>query len=102
MFSGITSNINNIPQVSFSQKMPLPQALINDEQEPSSSFDEEDKAIISSQAKLLNELDKFNSGGDNLVNLAEANVMAKITTEAEVNVINTQKDMLDSVLSMGI
>lgn len=69
--------------------------------EPKGLFTDEDEAIISSQAKLYNELEKFNSGGDNFVELAEANVMAKITTQAEVNVINTKKEMMDAILNIG-
>lgn len=97
------SDINNIesssfqPQVQFSPR----QASIDDKFEPLNSFADEDQAIISSQAKLLNELDKFNSGADNGIDLALASVMAKTTVEAEVNVIDVKKDMLNTILSMG-
>lgn len=101
MISGINSNINNIGQSLFQPQISQGQTSTADTQEPPNSFEIEDKAIISSQANLLNELDKFNSGQGDAVNLALAGVMAKITTQAEVNVINTKKDMLDSVLEMG-
>lgn len=96
------SNINTVYQVGFQSQSYTPkQSLDNENYEPPSSFVEEDQAIISAQAKLLNELDKFNSGAGNDVELAIANVMAKFTTEAEVNVINTKKEMMDAVLKIG-
>lgn len=64
------------------------------------NFDVEDEAIISSQAKILNELDKFNSGEGNEVDLALATVMGKIQTEAAVNVIKTKDEMMDAVMSI--
>lgn len=96
------SDINAVYQVGFQpQSYTSKQAPEKETYEPASSFADEDEAIISSQAKLLNELDKFNSGADNGVDLAVANVMAKVTTEAEVNVINTKKKMMDEVLKIG-
>lgn len=96
------SDINKVYQIGFQPESYTQQKSSKDPSyEPSSSFAEEDQAIISSQAKLLNELDKFNSGAGNDVDLAVANVMAKVTTEAEVNVINTKKNMMDEVLTIG-
>lgn len=97
----MVSNINNIQQSNFQPEMFQRQSLAKDKLEPLNSFTEEDQAIISSQAKLLSELDKFNSGGDNLVDLALANIMSKITIEAEVNVIQTKKDMMNDILDIG-
>lgn len=54
------------------------------------NFDIEDKAIISAQAKMLNELDKYNSGSGNEVDLALAQVQSKIHIGAVVNVINAK------------
>lgn len=95
------SDINNVGQSSFQPQIfqrPEPSA---NKFEPMNSFEEEDNAIISSEAKLQYELEKFNSGGDNLVELIGASVTAKFTVEAEVNVINTKKDMMDCLLDMG-
>lgn len=65
------------------------------------SFEVEDKAIISAQAKLLNELDKFNSGQGDAVELAITNVTSQNQVEAMVRVINTKKDMMDTILQIG-
>lgn len=96
------SDINSVYQVGFqAQSYTSKQTPVEETYEPASSFADEDQAIISSQAKLLNELDKFNSGADNYVELAVANVTAKFTAEAEVSVINTKKDMMDELLKIG-
>lgn len=101
MISDINADIKSIQQ-SFSQpqiyKGRWPAA---DTQEPLTSFADEDQAIISSEANLMNELDKFNSGQGDAVDLALAGVMAKTTVEAEVNVINAKKQMFDTILDMG-
>lgn len=99
----MVSDINNIGQSTFPYPMQMLQPVSTGvgTSEPSSSFDIEDQAIISSQAKLLYELEKFNSGEGDAVDLALAGVMAKLTTSAEVNVINTKKDMMDSILKIG-
>lgn len=65
------------------------------------SFDVEDKAIISAQARLMNELDKFNSGQVDAIDLAITTVTSKHQVEAMVNVINTKKEMMDTVLKIG-
>lgn len=95
------SGINNINQSLFQPQVFQRKASEIYTQESLNPFGDEDEAIISSQAKLLNELDKFNSGADNLVDLMGACVMSKITVEAEVNVIQAKKDMLDCILDMG-
>lgn len=100
MVSGI-SNINNIGQIGFQPQAYQRQTSKVDELEPLTSFDDEDQAIISSQAMLLNELDKFNSGTGDAVNLAIASVMAKFTVQAEVNVIKAKEDMFDAILNMA-
>lgn len=69
--------------------------------EPFNSFAEEDEAIISAEAKMQYALEEFNSGGDNVVDLMATSLMAKTTVEMEVNVINTKKDMMDTILHMG-
>lgn len=98
MVSTINSLEKSIFQPQVYQRQFSPQ---EESSEPKGLFTDEDEAIISSQAKLYNELEKFNSGDDNFVQLAEANVMAKITTQAEVNVINAKKDMMDAILNVG-
>jgi len=95
------SDVNNIKESSFQPEISQRQPSAKGTFEPMNSFADEDEAIISSQAKMLNELDKFNAGEDNLVNLVGASVNAKYTVEAEVNVINTKKEMMDTVLHMG-
>lgn len=93
--------INNIEQNIFQMPFSQPQTSSKATFEPLNSFADEDEAIISAEAKLLNELNKFNSGEDNFVDLALANVTSKFTVSAEVNVIQTKKDMMDSILEIG-
>ena len=97
----MVSGINNIEQSVFQPQFSQRQSSAQDAPASLNSFDAEDEAIISSQAKMQYELEKFNAGGDNLVDLVGASTMAKITTEAEVNVINTKKDMIDEILKIG-
>lgn len=95
------SGINKVEQSSLQPEISQRQSSPPTKFEPIDSFYEEDQAIISSQAKLQYELEKFNSGGDNAVDLALANVTAKTTANAEVNVINTKKNMLNVLLGMA-
>ncbi|EKE04234.1 MAG: hypothetical protein ACD_20C00095G0013 [uncultured bacterium] len=67
---------------------------------PLTSFDVEDQAIISAQAKLLNELEKFNSGEGDIVNLAVQSAISELTVTANANVINTKKEMIDTILDI--
>ncbi len=92
--NNINSNIFQ-PEVSTSQRSEI------EKFESLNSFYKEDQAIISSEAKLLNELEKFNSGEDNLVDLVLASVLAEITVSAEVNVIESKMDMMDTILEIG-
>ncbi|MEI7473223.1 MAG: hypothetical protein WCK67_00455 [bacterium] len=98
MINGINSSINssvisNIYDSKQQTKTPEVSSLTN--------FDIEDKAIISAEAKMLNESDKYNSGQGNEIDLAISQIEAKTQTAAEVNVINTKKEMIDSVLEIG-
>lgn len=95
------SDVNNIKESSFQPEISQRQAPSTSHFEPMNSFADEDEAIISSQAKMLNELDKFNAGADNLVNLVGASVNAKYTVQAEARVVDTKKEMIDTVLHMG-
>lgn len=97
----MVSSINNIQQSNFQPQFSQQQFSSIDTQESPTSFEDEDKAIISAQAKMLNELNKFNSGADNAVDLAVSCVVAKTTVSAEVNVINAKKHMIDDILNMG-
>lgn len=98
----MVSGINNIEQSTFQPQLFQGQPSTTDKwPERMNSFDDEDKAIISSQAKMLNELDKFNAGEGNPVDLALSCVIAKNTASAEVNVINAKKDMIDVLLDLG-
>lgn len=94
-------NNNNIEQSFFHPQFPQRQVSTKDMHESLNSFADEDEAIISSEASLLNELEKFNSGADNLVDLMGASMTSKFTVSAEVNVINAKKDMMDSILDIG-
>jgi len=96
MVSGINSIQSSVFQPQISQR----QTAVTDTYEPLTSFDIEDEAIISSQANMLNELDKFNAGDGNLVNLAVASVMAEITAKAEATVIQAKMDMFDAIVDM--
>ena len=62
------------------------------------SFETEDTAIISAQAKLLNELDKYNTGQSNEIDLALTCITSKHQVQAVARVINTKKEMLDTIL----
>ena len=64
------------------------------------NFDVEDRAIISAQAKMLNELDKFNAGEGNEIDLALATVTGRIQIEAAVNIIKTKEEMMDTLFEM--
>lgn len=100
MISDINSSVNNIQQGFFEPQNLQRQTAKSEAYSLSDSFIEEDQAIISAEAMLQNELEKFNSGGDNFVELAAACVLSKITVEANVNVINAKKDAMDAVLGM--
>lgn len=100
MVSDINSIVNNIQQGFFEPQNMQRQTAKPGAYSPSDSFIEEDQAIISAEAMLQNELEKFNSGGDNFVELAAACVLSKITVEANVNVINAKKDAMDAILWM--
>ncbi len=64
------------------------------------NFSREDTAIISAQAKLLSEVEKFNSGEGNAVDMALTGVVSKHQIAANVNVVNAKKEMLDEIISM--
>lgn len=66
--------------------------------EPLNSFETEDTAIISAQAKILNELDKYNSGQSDELNLALTCITSKNQVKAVARVIDTKKEMLDTIL----
>ena len=66
--------------------------------EPLNSFETEDTAIISAQAKILNELDKYNSGQSDELNLALTCITSKNQVKAVARVISTKKEMLDTIL----
>lgn len=100
----MVSGINNIEQGVFQPQLSQRQVSKADVPVPSTnfnSFGDEDQAIISAEAMLQNELEKFNSGGDNAVELAVAEVLTKTIVAANVNVINTKKEMFDTILEIG-
>ena len=95
------SDINKVGQSSFVPEISQKQAPSKEHFESLSSFDEEDQAIISAEAQMQYELEKFNSGGDNLLQLVGASVNAKFTAQAEARVVDTKKEMLNTILDMG-
>lgn len=100
----MVSGINNIEQSFFQPKLYKEQFSKADTPVTSTnfnSFDDEDQAIISTEAILNNELEQFNASGDNAVELAIVGVLAKTAVAANVNVINTKKEMFDTILEMG-
>ncbi|OGH96671.1 MAG: hypothetical protein A2039_04650 [Candidatus Melainabacteria bacterium GWA2_34_9] len=62
------------------------------------SFETEDTAIISAQAKILNELDKYNAGQSDELNLALTCITSKNQVKAVARVISTKKEMLDTIM----
>jgi len=89
------SEINNYKQINnFSYSDKKYAAAIR---EPLNSFEKEDEAIISAQAKILNELERFNSGEGNELDLAVACITGKHQVEAVAKVIKTKNEMMDSI-----
>ena len=88
--------IQNTPSISTS--FPSEKKAICSGNEPLNSFENEDTAIISAQAKLLNELDKYNAGQSNETDLALTCINSKIQVNAAAKVINTKKEMMDTIL----
>lgn len=95
------SDINKVGQSSFQPEISPKQAPVKESFDSLISFDEEDEAIISAEAKMQYELEKFNAGGDNLLELIGASVNAKYTAQAEARVVDTKKEMLDTIMDMG-
>lgn len=95
----MVSGINNIEQSIFQPQNYQRQSSEADA--PLNSFADEDQAIISSEAMLLGEIEKFNSGQSDALDLALASIKAKFTIGAEVNVITAKKHMFDTILDMG-
>lgn len=94
------SDINKVGQSNFVPEVSQKQAPAKESFDSLSSFADEDEAIISADAKMQYELEKFNSGGDNLLQLVGASVNAKFTAQAEARVVDTKKEMIDSILNI--
>ena len=88
--------IQNTPSINSS--FPPEKKAIWAGSEPLNSFETEDTSIISAQAKLLNELDKYNAGQSNETNLTLTCINSKIQVNASAKVINTKKEMMDTIL----
>lgn len=95
----MVSGIENVGSNFFAQS--IGKAIPTKLNAPLHDFNTEDQAIISAEAKMLYELDKFNSGSGNEVDLALSCVMAEHQTGAAVKVVNTKTEMLDTVLKLG-
>ena len=76
-------------------------SLVDSVNEPLHSFAKQDEAIISAQAKLLNELDKYNSGNGDEISLALTCVTSKLDIEANIKVIQAKDEMLGTILKLG-
>jgi len=59
-----------------------------------------DSAIISAQAKLLNELEKYNAGESDEISLAVTAITSKHEAEANVYALKVHKECMDSVLDI--
>jgi len=90
---GSISSSSSYPSIDFTKSQP--------QQAPLQNFDVEDKAIISSQAKILNELDKYNNGQSDELNLALTTMTSKHQIEASLSVIKTKNELLDSIMKIG-
>ena len=95
----MVSGINNIDQIVPSTQVQVPQKILpnTSNDRTHNSFEIEDKAIISEQAKLLNSLEKFNAGEEDAVDLAMAGIMAKTAVSGIVRVVQAKIDMYDSL-----
>lgn len=98
MINEITGN-SNIPKIYAPSGIKL--QTDNTYSSTLNNFDLEDKAIISAQAKMLNEMDKYNAGTGNEIDLAVSQILGKSQVEACANVINTKKEMFNSILKLG-
>lgn len=91
------SGIENIGRISYSPQYTEKSYKAD---EPLHSFEVEDRAIISAEAKLLNELEKFNSGEGNIVDLAVTSVLSEHEVAANARVIDTKKELVDVILGL--
>jgi hypothetical protein len=87
------AGLSNYPSVDFTKSQ--------QQQVPLQNFDIEDKAIISSQAKILNELDKYNNGQSDELNLALTTMTSKHQIEASLSVIKTKNEILSQITKIG-
>lgn len=92
MIQGIQNTLNINPYSPYDKKI---NSIAN---KSLNSFETEDTAIISAQAKLLNELDKYNSGQSDELDLALTCITSKNQVKAVARVIKTKNQMLDTIL----
>lgn len=64
------------------------------------NFDKEDQAIISSQARILIELEKYNAGEGNEIDLVIASSMGRAQVEAAAKAINSKGEMFDAIMEI--
>ena len=67
-------------------------------QKHGSSSDTAARAIISAEAKMLNALEKYNSGQSGEAELMVANKTAQVEVEANAKVIETQNEIHDTLM----
>lgn len=100
----MVTSINNLGQSFWQPKIAQSYGVSNSSPQSYTSlndFSDNDQAIISAEAKYLNEIEKFNSGNGDAVNFAITGEITKFSVAANVNAINAKKDAIDAVLDIG-
>lgn len=88
-------SVGNSPQIyncQYNNSSVAPKSLMN--------FDIEDESIISAQAKILNELEKYNSGDGSELELAMACKLGELQVDAAATVIKTKDEMMDAIMEI--
>lgn len=95
-------SINPVSTANISQyrNYSAPTNMVESVGEPLHSFARQDEAIVSSQAKILNELEKYNSGQSDEVSLALTTVTSKLHIEANLRVIQAKDEILEDIIGL--
>jgi len=93
-------SINPLKIYSDQYSVPSSQKRSSISLEPPFVYENEDTAIISAEAKMLDELDRYNSGESNELKLVMTSNEAKYQVMANSRVIKVQKEITDSVMDM--
>ena len=65
------------------------------------SFEQEDQALISAQSKLLNEMERFNSGEGNIVDMSTTIAITTTQVDAAIKIMKVKYSILKDVMSLG-